>query len=243
MSIAAYGNHIGGRQVPARSEGTLDVTNPATGQTWATIPDSGADDIAAAVDAATGAFPGWSRLDAKARAAICGPWPRSPGPTSANWPTWRRGTRGGSSRRRCTGTSRCVWRSCTSSPGRPTSCTVRPSTWVRRASTSPGASPSVSSAWSSRGTPRCRSSCRRRQQRWRRGTPWSSSLQSRRAARSSAGPRCSRKPGSRPGSSTSWPAGVRSSVTRWCVIATSPGSASRGPPRPLGPSWRRLPGP
>ena len=69
MSIAAYGNHIGGRQVPARSEGTLDVTNPATGQTWATIPDSGADDIAAAVDAATGAFPGWSRLDAKARAA------------------------------------------------------------------------------------------------------------------------------------------------------------------------------
>ncbi len=67
-SVTDYPNYIGGRHVAARSGRTLECTNPATGQVWARIPRSDADDVAAAVDAARSAFEGWSRLDAKARA-------------------------------------------------------------------------------------------------------------------------------------------------------------------------------
>src|ERR1700712_3348646 len=66
-TITDYANYIGGRQVPARAGRTLDVTNPANGQVWARIPQSDAGDVGAAVDAASDAFPAWSRLDAKQR--------------------------------------------------------------------------------------------------------------------------------------------------------------------------------
>ena len=66
--MTAYRNFIDGRQVAAASGATLDVTEPATGQVWATIPRSGAADIDAAVRAAESAFGTWSSLDAKARA-------------------------------------------------------------------------------------------------------------------------------------------------------------------------------
>ena len=42
--------------------------NPATGQVWAKIPDSGPDDVGAAVDAADAAFPAWAALDPADRA-------------------------------------------------------------------------------------------------------------------------------------------------------------------------------
>jgi (Z)-2-((N-methylformamido)methylene)-5-hydroxybutyrolactone dehydrogenase len=67
-TISGYANHIGGAEVASRSGRTLDMTNPATGQVWARIPRSDADDVDAAVGAATTAAAHWSRLDAKGRA-------------------------------------------------------------------------------------------------------------------------------------------------------------------------------
>lgn len=53
-------NLIDGRHTPPISGGYLDVIEPATGAPFARVPDSGADDIHSAVDAATGAFAAWS---------------------------------------------------------------------------------------------------------------------------------------------------------------------------------------
>jgi len=60
-------NHIEGRQVPARSGATLDNTEPATGAVCGTFPDSDAADVAAAVQAAEQAFPGWAATPAPER--------------------------------------------------------------------------------------------------------------------------------------------------------------------------------
>lgn len=50
------------------------VTNPATGVTIASVPNFGEAETRKAVDAAHRAFPGWSRLLAKERAAILRRW-------------------------------------------------------------------------------------------------------------------------------------------------------------------------
>ncbi|MEU0567524.1 aldehyde dehydrogenase family protein [Nonomuraea sp. NPDC005983] len=63
-----YRNLIGGELVPAADGRTLDSVNPATGETWATIPAGGRADAAAAVEAARRAFPRWSALPALSRA-------------------------------------------------------------------------------------------------------------------------------------------------------------------------------
>ncbi len=60
-------NYIGGKLQPARSGGWLDGHEPATGKVYARIPDSGAADVEAAVDAAAEAFPLWSALPAAER--------------------------------------------------------------------------------------------------------------------------------------------------------------------------------
>lgn len=52
----------------------LDVTNPATGAVIASVPDSGADEARAALDAAHAAFPTWRKVPAKQRAAIIKRW-------------------------------------------------------------------------------------------------------------------------------------------------------------------------
>ncbi|MEQ1502836.1 MAG: aldehyde dehydrogenase family protein [Myxococcota bacterium] len=65
-------NHIGGADVPAGSGRTLDDVEPATGAVWATIPDSDAADIDAAVAAARGALDGaWGRSTTAERADLC----------------------------------------------------------------------------------------------------------------------------------------------------------------------------
>lgn len=61
-------NHIDGRQVTARSGATLENWEPATGQVAGSLPDSGAADVADAVEAARAAFPGWSSTPAPERA-------------------------------------------------------------------------------------------------------------------------------------------------------------------------------
>lgn len=63
-------NYINGELTPAASGATLDVIEPATGQPYATAPDSSADDVHAAVDAARRAFPAWSATPAPERSAL-----------------------------------------------------------------------------------------------------------------------------------------------------------------------------
>jgi succinate-semialdehyde dehydrogenase / glutarate-semialdehyde dehydrogenase len=52
----------------------LDVTNPATGAVIGRVPDLGADETRAAIEAANAAFPAWSGLLAKERGAILRRW-------------------------------------------------------------------------------------------------------------------------------------------------------------------------
>lgn len=61
-------NFIGGQFADPQSDRWLDVVNPATGQTIGKVPDSGAEDIDAAVHAAQSAVAGWSKLSGSERA-------------------------------------------------------------------------------------------------------------------------------------------------------------------------------
>jgi malonate-semialdehyde dehydrogenase (acetylating)/methylmalonate-semialdehyde dehydrogenase len=62
-------NYIAGRWTPAgAATGELDVTNPATGETLARVPLSGASDLDAAVTAARAALPQWRAVSTIARA-------------------------------------------------------------------------------------------------------------------------------------------------------------------------------
>lgn len=63
-----YRNYIGGEWVTALDGATDEVVNPATGQVIASVPASGAADIAAAVDAATTAFSSWRLATPRMRA-------------------------------------------------------------------------------------------------------------------------------------------------------------------------------
>ncbi|HXX31720.1 MAG TPA: aldehyde dehydrogenase [Myxococcaceae bacterium] len=63
-------NHIGGRQVPARSGATLENWEPAAGALSGSLPDSDAADVAAAVDAAARAFPAWSATPTSERSRL-----------------------------------------------------------------------------------------------------------------------------------------------------------------------------
>ncbi len=62
-------NYIAGQWTPAgAATGELDVTNPATGETLARVPLSGAADLDAAVAAARAALPQWRAVSTIARA-------------------------------------------------------------------------------------------------------------------------------------------------------------------------------
>ena len=52
----------------------MDVTNPATGAVITSVPDSGAAEARAALDAAHAAYPTWRKVPAKQRAAIIKRW-------------------------------------------------------------------------------------------------------------------------------------------------------------------------
>jgi aminomuconate-semialdehyde/2-hydroxymuconate-6-semialdehyde dehydrogenase len=60
-------NYIDGTLQPPRAGRYLDVYEPAVGDVYAHCPDSDAEDIATAIDAAQRAFPGWSTLSAEER--------------------------------------------------------------------------------------------------------------------------------------------------------------------------------
>ena len=61
-------NFIGGEFRPAAN--WLDNIDPATGEVYSQLPDSSSEDLEAAVAAADGAFPSWSRTPVEQRSAI-----------------------------------------------------------------------------------------------------------------------------------------------------------------------------
>ncbi len=60
-------NYINGEFVQAASGDTLDNFNPATGEVYSQIPDSGPSDVEKAVQAATAAFPAWAAMPLEQR--------------------------------------------------------------------------------------------------------------------------------------------------------------------------------
>ena len=63
-------NFIGGEHRPALSGRTLDVVEPATGEPYATAPDSDRRDVEAAVASARAAFPDWAARTGDERACV-----------------------------------------------------------------------------------------------------------------------------------------------------------------------------
>ncbi len=61
---------IGGEWVDATGGGRFDVTNPATGEIVGSTPDATADDVRAAIDAASDALEGWRGATALSRARL-----------------------------------------------------------------------------------------------------------------------------------------------------------------------------
>ena len=69
------GKHlIGGEWVNARGGETIDVINPATGETLAAVPRGSDDDVADAVAAAADAFPAWRDTSPSARGQLLLRW-------------------------------------------------------------------------------------------------------------------------------------------------------------------------
>ncbi|MGM9490318.1 NAD-dependent succinate-semialdehyde dehydrogenase [Ideonella sp. YS5] len=68
------GRNFIGAWCDARDGRRLEVSDPATDAVFSTVPDSGAEDAKAAVDAAHAAFPAWRAVPAKQRAQILKRW-------------------------------------------------------------------------------------------------------------------------------------------------------------------------
>ena len=66
--------YIDGEWVEPGPRGTLDVDNPATGETLGVVPRLGREETRRAIDAASRAFPAWRRKTAKERAAVLRRW-------------------------------------------------------------------------------------------------------------------------------------------------------------------------
>lgn len=65
------GVFVGGEWVESTASGaTFEVTNPATGETLATLPDAGYEEMRLAIDAAVGAQGAWQEATAQERAGI-----------------------------------------------------------------------------------------------------------------------------------------------------------------------------
>mmetsp|Transcript_103778 Transcript_103778/g.281855 ORF Transcript_103778/g.281855 Transcript_103778/m.281855 type:complete len:522 (-) Transcript_103778:198-1763(-) len=66
----ALKNFIGGEFVASTASASLPVTNPATGEEIARVPDGTFEDVDRAVKAAAVAFPGWKDTNVKARVEV-----------------------------------------------------------------------------------------------------------------------------------------------------------------------------
>jgi succinate-semialdehyde dehydrogenase/glutarate-semialdehyde dehydrogenase len=65
---------LGGIWMAADSTATVAITNPATAETLAQVPDMGAAETRRAIEAAEAAWPAWRALTAKQRGAILRSW-------------------------------------------------------------------------------------------------------------------------------------------------------------------------
>ena len=63
-------NYIDGSLIPASSGDYIDNINPAAGKVYSHLPDSDAEDVQKAVEAAERAFPEWSKMGAQKRYRI-----------------------------------------------------------------------------------------------------------------------------------------------------------------------------
>lgn len=70
FGVGAFRNLVGGRWQDAVAGGTAEVVDPASERPIDTVPFGGAEDVVAAVDAASAAFPGWSRAGPYARGEV-----------------------------------------------------------------------------------------------------------------------------------------------------------------------------
>ncbi len=66
--------YVGGRWVAAQGGAVVEVLNPASGESLGTVPDMGARETREAIEAAHGAFVGWSGRTGKERAGILRGW-------------------------------------------------------------------------------------------------------------------------------------------------------------------------
>lgn len=66
--------YVNGQWVKADSGQTIDVTNPATGETLGTVPKMGAAETRLAIELADKALPGWRALTAKDRSSKLRRW-------------------------------------------------------------------------------------------------------------------------------------------------------------------------
>src|SRR2546427_5645503 len=79
MEVRDYGLYIAGKSVPASSNETADVLDPATNRPFARVASGSRDDVNAAVEAARAAFDSadWRGLDPSKRRRVF--WvPRQP---------------------------------------------------------------------------------------------------------------------------------------------------------------------
>src|SRR5512135_661315 len=66
--------YVGGQWIDAQAGGKVDVTNPANGEVLGSVPNLGATETRAAIDAAAAAFPAWAARTAKDRAGLLRKW-------------------------------------------------------------------------------------------------------------------------------------------------------------------------
>jgi 1-pyrroline dehydrogenase len=69
-TTTSYKNFVGGEWVDAASGATMEVINPATGETIAAVPSCSADDVDRAVEAAKKALPEWLDATPKERSEL-----------------------------------------------------------------------------------------------------------------------------------------------------------------------------
>src|ERR671939_1415463 len=70
VTVSSYKNFVGGEWVDSASGDTMEVLNPATGETIAEVPRGTADDVDRAVDAAKRALPEWLETTPAERAEV-----------------------------------------------------------------------------------------------------------------------------------------------------------------------------
>jgi aminobutyraldehyde dehydrogenase len=70
VTVSQYKNFVGGESVDAVEGGTMEVLNPATGETIAEVPSGTAADVERAVEAARKAQPEWGEATPKERSEV-----------------------------------------------------------------------------------------------------------------------------------------------------------------------------